>query len=199
MIFYVTRNSPFSRKRSESRRNPVHHYNVAAITANANISSSLVAYRACTHLCRSSSRCFDVCVSLLLFLKGGCVSTLLGSAPCFCCSERRHAAMTTAGVSSICSGYSPPRPRRCGGSSSKVDNRLLDLTAKQNEREKKKLKSQSVKFSNINTHGHTLCLVHTPSNCSITCHFLSLFSKACVWAGGDRKLNELLIKLYLFF
>lgn len=196
MIFYATRNSPFSRKRSQSRRNPVcFHYTVAATTANANISSSLAAYRACTHLCRSSSRCFDVCVSLLLFLKGGCVSTLLGSTPCFCCSERRHAAMTTAGVSSICSGYSPPRPRRCGGSSSKVDNRLLDLTAKQNERGKKTLKSRSVKFSNINTH----CLVHTPSNCSITCRFLSLFSKVCEWAGGDRKLNELLMKLYHFF
>lgn len=84
----------------------------------------------CVYLCRSSSRFSDVCVSLFLLLKGGCISTLLGSAPSFCCSERRHAAMTTAGVSSHWSGYSPPSPRRCGCSSSKVDNRFLDLTEK---------------------------------------------------------------------
>lgn len=92
-------------------------------------SITLLSFVLCSRdLCRSSSRFFDVCVSLILLLKGGCVSTLSGSALIFCCSERRHAAMTTAGVSSHWSGYSPPRPRRWGCSSSKVDNRFLDLT-----------------------------------------------------------------------
>lgn len=85
------------------------------------------------HLCRSSTRFF--CVSLLLFLKGGCLSARFGSEPSFCCSERRHVAMTTAGASSHCSGYSPPRPRRCGCSSSKVDSKFLLFT--ENEKETK--------------------------------------------------------------
>ncbi|TNN50966.1 hypothetical protein EYF80_038839 [Liparis tanakae] len=79
------------------------------------------------HLCSSSSRFLDVCVSFPAFLNGGCVSAAPGSSGAFCCSERRHAAMTTAVVSSHWSGYSPPRPRRCGCSSSKVDSRFLDF------------------------------------------------------------------------
>lgn len=102
----------------------MHHKSYLKMIFKANFPLLLV----CVYLCRSSSRFFGVCVSLLLLLKDACISTRLGSTTSFCCSERRHAAMTTAGMSSHWSGYSPPRPRRCGCSSSKVDNRLLDLT-----------------------------------------------------------------------
>ena len=122
----------------------------------------------CVYLCMSISRFFDVCVSLLLFLKGGCVSTLLGSTTSFCCSERRHAAMTTAGASSIWSGYSPPRPRTYGGSSSKVDNRLLDLTGR--ETRKKDLNFQTRLFFFFFSPPHVNgCLLKNSAACVCVC------------------------------
>lgn len=134
-------------------------------------------------------------MSLLLFLKGGCVSTRVGSTPSFCCSERRHAAITTAGVSSIWSGYSPPRPRRCGCSSSKVDNRFLDLTGGVS----KKLFFLFLLFKSLHNNkvfrAHAAVQVAAHSIKLERCMLFPAFLCERVWAGWDRKLNLIVKKI----
>lgn len=171
----------------------------------------------CVYLCRSSSRFFDVCVSLLLLLKGGCVSTLSGSTPIFCCSERRHAAMTTAGVSSHWSGYSPPRPRRCGCSSSKVDNRFLDLTKRESKKTLKRFYNTFIllfycfrrncdscilnrkvfkPFQTEHTHWHQSCMgaphtnTHYPTHTSSHCSTTCHCLPVCVCVGRTGRETE---------